>query len=88
MSVPVPVLGTNPVGLTILGVAGFLTYKAGKKAGHKSEKTVDQPGLADKTIKGAMKAAYRAQKSVAQTFGGTKEKYTGMWKEARSEVNS
>ncbi len=82
----VPLLASNPIGWAILGASGYLIYKAGKKAGTAETEGVDQPSLADRTIKGAMKTAYKAKLNIDSSLGKTKEKYSEMWDEARMEV--
>ena len=78
----VPLLTTNIVGWAVLGAAGYLTYKAGEKAGLKGE------DLTDRAVKGAMKTAYKAKRSVNESVSQTKEKYSSMWNEAQTEINS
>ncbi|PIE68235.1 MAG: hypothetical protein CSA21_08550, partial [Deltaproteobacteria bacterium] len=71
----------------VIGAAGYLTYKAGKKAGLKSEQeSVEKVNLCDRTVKGAMKAAYKAKMKVDESLSSTKDKYSDMWNEAREEV--
>jgi len=84
----IPLLTTNPVGWAILGVAGYLTYKAGKKSGQKSEERVDQPSLCDRAVKGAMKTACKAKIKVDESLAGAKDKYSAMWHEAREEAST
>lgn len=86
-AVYVPVLTTNPVGWAVLGVAGYLTYKAGKKAGLKDD-AVEKESLADRAVKGAMKTAYKAKMKVDESLAETKEKYGEMWQEAQAEAAS
>ncbi len=86
-AVYVPVLTTNPVGWAVLGVAGYLTYKAGKKTGLKDD-TVEKESLADRAVKGAMKTAYKAKMKVDESLAETKEKYGEMWQEAQAEAAS
>lgn len=81
-----PLLTTNPLGWAVLGAAGYLTYKAGKKSGLKDEEQVGQEGLADRAVKGAMKTAYKAKMKVGESLSSTKEKYSEMWDEAQDEV--
>ena len=81
-----PLLTTNPLGWAVLGAAGYLTYKAGKKSGLKDEEQVGQEGFADRAVKGAMKTAYKAKMKVGESLSGTKEKYSEMWNEAQDEV--
>lgn len=83
----VPLLSSNPVGWAILGTAGYLAYRAGKKAGIKDENTVEKASLADSSIKGAMKTAYKTKIKVDETLGKTKEKYSEMWNDARTDVD-
>ncbi|MGD9824363.1 hypothetical protein [Desulfobacter sp.] len=85
MSVPVV---AHPLGWVILGAAGYLTYKAGKKAGKKTEEDIAKTSLSDRVIKGAMKTVYKTQKSVSQGLGKAKEKYGSLWEEARTEANA
>lgn len=82
----VPVLVTNPVGWAVLGASGYLLYKAGKKSGAAAEEGVDQPSLADRTIKGAMKTAYKTKSKIDASLSKTKDKYSEMWEEARTEA--
>lgn len=82
----VPILASNPIGWAIIGAAGFLTYKVGKRSGLKTEEELDKPGITDRAIKGVMKTVYRTQKSVGEGLQGTKVKYGTMWAEAQSEV--
>ena len=84
--VSAPLLTTNPVGWAILGAAGYLTYKAGKKAGLKGEEQIEKEGLADRVVKGAMKTAYKAKMKVDESLSSSKEKYSEMWNEAQAEV--
>ena len=83
----IPLL-SNPVGWAILGGAGYLAYKAGKKAGLKNNEDIPTEGLYDKTVKGAMKTAYKTKMKVEDSLGKTKEKYSTMWDEAQNEVKS
>ncbi|PIE65366.1 MAG: hypothetical protein CSA26_03315 [Desulfobacterales bacterium] len=86
--VSLPLLTTNPVGWAVLGTAGYLTYRAGKKAAMKTEEQTDQPGFCDRAVKGAMKAAYRTKMKVDESLSSTRKKYSGMWDEAQSEVDN
>ena len=85
----IPLATTNVIGWTAIGVAGVVTYKAGKKAGLKNpEETVEaveKPGLGDRALKGAMKAFYRTQKTVGSAFSKGGEKMTTMWEEVKAE---
>ena len=81
-----PLLTTNPIGWAVLGAAGSLTYKAGKKSGLKDEDQVEREGLADRAVKGAMKTAYKAKMKVGESMSSTKDKYSDMWNEAQDEV--
>ncbi len=81
-----PLLTTNPLGWAVLGAAGYLTYKAGKKSGLKDEEQIGQEGFADRAVKGAMKTAYKAKTKVGESLSSTKEKYSEMWNEAQDEV--
>ncbi|WP_321495681.1 hypothetical protein [uncultured Desulfobacter sp.] len=85
MSVPVV---AHPLGWIVLGAAGFLAYKAGKKAGKKAEEDIARTSLSDRVIKGAMKAAYKTQKGVSEGLGKAKEKCGTLWEEARTEANA
>ncbi len=85
MSVPVV---AHPLGWIVLGAAGFLTYKAGKKAGLENSQDVTKTSLSDRMVKGAMKTVYKTQKNVSEAFGKTKEKYGTMWSEAREEAEA
>ena len=82
MSVPVI---AHPVGWIVLGTAGFLTYKAGKKSGLKNSDDVTKTSFSDRVVKGAMKTVYKTQKNVSEAFGKTKEKYGAMWSEVQAE---
>ncbi|PHR27244.1 MAG: hypothetical protein COA36_09660 [Desulfotalea sp.] len=84
----VPLLTTNPVGWAILGTAGYLAYKAGKKSGAKDDTNVEKESMVDCTIKGAMKTAYKAKMKVDGSFDKTKEKYSEMWNDARTDVEN
>ena len=86
MGLPAPALAVNPLGWIVIGAAGFLAYKVGKRAGLKAEPEADKPGLGDRAVKGAMKTMIRAKKSVSQSLSGTKEKYNTMWQEAQTEA--
>lgn len=82
----VPLLSSHPVGWAILGVAGFLAYKAGKKSGLKGEEGIEKECLTDRAVKSAMKTAYKAKMKIDESLAGSREKYSEMWNEARSEV--
>lgn len=89
MSTPIlPIVTSNPIGWAVLGVAGVLTYKAGKSSGLKGADDVDTPGIGDRTVKGMMKTFYRTKKRVGDAFSKTGEKYSAMWNEAREEINT
>ncbi len=81
-----PVLTSNPVGWAVLGASGYLLYRAGKKSGLAEGEGIDQPGLADRTIKGAMKAAYKTKTKIDGSLSKTRDKYAEMWDEARMEA--
>jgi len=85
MSVPVV---AHPLGWVVLGAAGYLTYKAGKKNGKKTEEDIAKTSLSDRVVKGAMKAVYKTQKGVSQGLEKAKEKYGALWEEARTETNA
>ncbi|WP_320041863.1 hypothetical protein [uncultured Desulfobacter sp.] len=78
----------SPVGWVVLGAAGYITYKAGKKAGKKAEEDITKPSLYDRVVKGTMKAAYKTQKCVSESLGKAKDKYGTMWTEAKTEANA
>ncbi len=82
----VPLLSANPVGWAILGFSGYLIYKAGKKSAIAAEEGLDKPGLTDRTIKGAMKTAYKTKTKLDQSLSKTKSKYSDMWDEVRTEA--
>ncbi|PID75326.1 MAG: hypothetical protein CSA20_07790 [Deltaproteobacteria bacterium] len=84
----IPVLTTNPVGWAILGTAGYLAYKAGKKSGLKAEENLDKESMLDSSIKGAMKAAYKTKIKMEESLGKTKSKYSDMWNETKTGVES
>lgn len=81
-----PLLSTTPVGWAVLGAAGYLAYRAGKKSGLKGNEDIEKESLADRSVKEAMKSAYKAKMKVDESLSKTKEKYSGMWSDARSEV--
>jgi len=81
-----PLLTTNPVGWALLGAAGYLTYKLGKKSGLKSDDQVEDGCLIDRAVKGTMKTAYKAKIKVDESLSSTKDKYSSMWDEAQDEV--
>ena len=85
MSVPVI---AHPIGWVVLGAAGYLTYKTGKKVGKKTEEDIARTSLSDRVVKGTMKAVYKTQKGVSQGLGKAKEKYGTLWEEARTEANT
>ena len=82
----VPFLTSNPVGWAVLGAAGYLAYRSGKKSGAKAEAQVEKAPLHDRVVKGAMKSAYKAKMKVDDSLSGTKNKYSTMWNEAQEEV--
>jgi len=82
----VPLLSSHPVGWAILGVAGYLTYKAGKKAGLRGEEGIEKECLTDRAVKNAMKTVCKAKMKIDRSLAGSKEKYSEMWNEARSEA--
>ncbi len=89
MATPVlyaPFLATNPVGWLVVGAAGYLTYRIGKKAGLKADENAQRENLADRAVKGAMKSAYKAKVKVGESLGKTREKYAAMWNEAQAET--
>lgn len=89
MSIPVaPLVGTNPIGLAVLGIGGFFVYKAGKKAGLKGDTVIEKPGIGDRAVKGAMKGLYKVKKSTGEALSKTGAKYSSMWNEARNEMQA
>ena len=89
MSVPLSApLVASPAGWVVLGAAGYITYKVGKKAGKKAEEDITKPSLYDRVVKGTMKAAYKTQKCVAENLGKAKDKYGTLWTEAKTEANA
>ncbi len=84
----IPVLSSNPIGWAVLGAAGYIAYKSGKKAGKKTEEQVEKEPLHDRVIKGAMKSAYKAKMKVDDSLSSTREKYSSMWQEAQEEAGS
>ncbi|WP_448871262.1 hypothetical protein [Desulfobulbus propionicus] len=82
-----PLLTSHPLGWAVLGVAGYLTYQAGKKAGRRSVEQVERACLSDRTVKGAMKTIYKAKLKTDAVLNSTREKYGTMWKEAQAEAN-
>lgn len=88
MSVPVAVAVAHPIGWVVLGAAGFLTYRAGKTAGKKTEEDIAKTSLCDRAVKGTMKAAYKTQQGVARGLGKAKEKFGTLWEEARTESST
>jgi|GEM_PF-1350190 len=89
MSVPMsaPIVA-SPVGWVVLGAAGYITYKVGKKVGKKAEEDITKPSLSDRVVKGTMKAVYRTKKTVSESLGKAKEKYGTLWTEARTEADA
>lgn len=85
MSVPVV---SHPIGWIILGGAGFLAYKAGKKAGKRTEEDIAKASLSDRVIKGTMKAVYKTPKGVSKSLEKAKEKCGTLWEEAKTETNT
>lgn len=85
---PLPVIVNPVVGWAVIGTAGFVTYKLGKRSGLKGVDAPDRPGLKDRALKGAMKTVYRARKGMGEAFGKSREKYGAMWAEARDEVKA
>lgn len=85
MSAP---LVASPVGWVVLGAAGYITYKVGKKAGKKAEEDISKPSLSDRVIKGTMKAVYKTRKCVSENLGNAKNKYGTLWAEARREADA
>ena len=81
MSVPIV---AHPLGWVILGGAGYLAYKAGKKTEEDSTKT----SLSDRVVKGAMKAVYKTQKGVSEGLDKAKERCGTLWTEAKTESNA
>ena len=81
-----PMLTTNPVGWAILGTAGYLAYKSGKKAGLKGAEQIEKEGFADRVVKGAMKTAYKAKTKVGESLSDSRKKYSAMWSEAQTEA--
>ncbi len=88
MSNPVVLLPlvSNPLGWAVLGAAGYVTYKAGKKAGMKEEENIDRESVCDRALKGAMKTVYKTKMKVDDSLSSTREKYSTMWNDAQSEV--
>jgi hypothetical protein len=85
MSAPVV---ASPLGWVVLGAAGYITYKAGKKSGKKTEEDIAKPSLSDRIVKGTMKTVYKTQKCVTQSLGKAKDKYGTLWTEARTEADA
>lgn len=85
--IALPLLTSNPIGWAVLGVAGYLTYQAGRKAGKNSVEQVDKACLADRAVKGAMKSVYKAKLKTDAMLNSSKEKYGEMWKEAQAEAS-
>lgn len=81
-----PLLTTNPVGWAVLGAAGYLTYKAGKKSALKSDDQIEKESLIDRAVKGTMKTAYKAKIKADESLSSAKGKYSSMWDEAQDEV--
>ncbi|NQS72581.1 MAG: hypothetical protein HQQ73_10605 [Desulfobulbaceae bacterium] len=83
----VPFLGAHPAGWLVLGAAGYLAYTAGKKAGQEKNDQLEQPTLGDRTIKNAMKTAYKAKMKADRALASVKDKYGSMWQEAQAEAS-
>ncbi|GAB6147263.1 hypothetical protein [Desulfocicer niacini] len=85
----VPLATSRAIGWAVVGVAGVVTYKAGKKAGLKNSDDItdiiEKPGLADRALKGAMKAFYRTHKTVGSALSKSGEKMSTMWEEVKAE---
>ncbi len=81
-----PLLTTNPLGWAVLGAAGYLTYKAGKKAGQKSDDQLESGSLVDRVLKSTMKTAYKTKIRVDESLSSAKDKYFTMWDQAQDEV--
>jgi hypothetical protein len=79
---------THPLGWVILGGAGFLAYKAGKKSGKKKQDDTAKPSLSDRVVKETMKAVYKTQKGVSEGLEKAKEKCGNLWTEAKTEANA
>ncbi len=79
-------LVSNPVGWAVLGTAGYLTYKAGKKKGLKGEENEVKESLCDRAVKGTMKTAYKAKMKIDESLSSTRNKYSEMWNEAQAEA--
>ncbi len=77
---------SNPIGWAVLGTAGYLTYKAGKKAGLKNEDEIATENICDRAVKGAMKTVYKTKIKVEESLSSTRDKYSEMWNEAQTEV--
>ncbi len=75
----------HPLGWVIIGGAGYLAYKAGKKSGKKVEGDSAKTNLSDRVVKGAMKAAYKAQQGISEGLDKAKEKCGTLWAEAKTE---
>ena len=84
----IPFLINNPVGWMALGVAGYLTYKAGKTVGLKSNENADCENLADRMVKGTIKTAYKAKIKIGASLSKTREKYSAMWDEVQAEIRA
>ena len=88
MTLPVlPVLASNPVGWTILGVAGYMAYRTGKKTGSQQNDSIEQESSTGCAVKSVMKTAYKAKMKIDNSLGKTKSNYSEMWDEARSDVD-
>jgi hypothetical protein len=79
---------THPLGWVILGGAGFLAYKAGKKSGKKTQDDAAKPSLSDRVVKETMKAVYKTQKGASAGLEKAKEKCGNLWAEAKTEANA
>ncbi len=89
MSIPtIPLLTSNPIGWAVLGTAGYLVYRSGKKAGTKAEEQIERAPLHDRVVKGTMKCAYKAKMKVDESLSDTRAKYSTMWSDARDEVTA
>lgn len=84
----IPLLSSNPVGWLLLGGAGYLAYRTGKKSAKTPAEELEQVGLHDRAVKGAMKAACKAKIKIENSLAETKEKYGAMWSEAREEIDA
>ena len=82
----VPLLAAHPAGWLLLGAAGYMAYKAGKKSGRADNEDLARVSVCDRAVKGVMKSAYKAKLKADKALAAGKDKYGEMWREAQTEA--